>query len=143
MLTALLVVSPSPFIGVIFLVFSRVLLASRAGATLRRWAFFSIIIVYVGGVLVLFVYISRLIREHKVLEVRTSWGQVAVVLLLFLVLSQLCLGSALRSLSFNLRQGLIPSRQGITLYSVVYLIIALVVVLRLLGKDGGPMKSSN
>lgn len=143
MLTALLVVSPSPFIGVIFLVFSRALLASRAGATLRRWAFFSIIIVYVGGVLVLFVYISRLIREHKVLEVRTSWGQVAVVLLLFLVLSQLYLGSALRSLSFNLRQGLIPSRQGITLYSVVYLIIALVVVLRLLGKDGGPMKSSN
>lgn len=36
-----------------------------------------------------------------------------------------------------------PSRQGITLYRVVYLIIALVVVLRLLGKDGGPMKSSN
>lgn len=143
MLTALLVVSPSPFIGVIFLVFSRVLLASRAGATLRRWAFFSIIIVYVGGVLVLFVYISRLIREHKVLEVRTSWGQVAAVLFLFLILSQLHLGSALRSLSFNLSQGLIPSRQGITLYRVVYLIIALVVVLRLLGKDGGPMKSSN
>ena len=55
--------------GVIFLVFRRVTLAASSGVLLSSWLFFSVIIVYVGGVLILFVYISRLIREHKVLEI--------------------------------------------------------------------------
>ena len=63
-------------------------------------------------------------------------------MLSLLAISQLFLGSATVNFNFNLSQGLAPSRQGMTMFRVVYLIITLVVVLRLLGKDGGPMKAA-
>ena len=100
------------------------------------------VIVYVGGVLVLFVYMSSLVTNHKVQEISPPWGPaLAGVRLLGLVKLQSETISS-KSLHF-LRQGLSPSSQGVTLFRVVYLIVTLVVVLGLLGKDGGPIKASH
>merc|ERR1712241_744001 len=93
------------------------------------------------GVLVLFVYMSSLVTRHKIQEISPPWRQVlAGVRLVWLF--KLQSEDILSKSPYFLRQGLSPSSQGITLFRVVYLILTLVVVLGLLGKDGGPIKAS-
>ena len=140
-LSVFLVASPSPFMGVVFLVIRSVFLAAGIGRALTSWIFFSVVIVYVGGVLVLFVYMSSLVTRHKIQEISPPWRQVlAGVRLVWLF--KLQSEDILSKSPYFLRQGLSPSSQGITLFRVVYLILTLVVVLGLLGKDGGPIKAS-
>ena len=59
-------VSSSPYVAIACLVVVSVFLSVQVGIRFIRWFFFTLVIVYVGGIIVIFIYLSRLIQSAKI-----------------------------------------------------------------------------
>ena len=59
-------VSSSPYVAIACLVAVSVYLSVQVGIRYISWFFFTLVIVYVGGIIVIFIYLSRLIQSAKI-----------------------------------------------------------------------------
>lgn len=98
-----------------------------------------IILVYVGGVMIIFVYLTGLISEFKTVRVTP---RIRVFLVRATLIPSYLTFSELSGtlVSVWLSQGLDGAALGLIVYSVLYLLMALVVVLLIAGKLQGPLK---
>ena len=108
-----------------------------------NWLMYTMILLYVGGIIVLFIYICRLASESKI-EV----NGLGIMVRLFLVFAILSALTGVRSLSsegcgISLISSLFRrSRERVILFLRVYLILGLLVSVSLIEKFQGPLKSS-
>ena len=132
-----LVASTSPFIGI------GGLFALRAGLALSlglksSWFFTILILVYVGGIIIMFTYITRAIASRKILGVSPRGGAVLVPGVLILVFGYT--GAPLRAQllwpGVNLGVNSLP----FIVFLVAYLLLALIRVFILIEKESGPLK---
>ena len=64
-----------------FLVVTALSLRLKVGTLLGRWFCFTLIIVYVGGIMVIFAYLRRLVQPMKINLLRTSVMGMALLIL--------------------------------------------------------------
>ena len=128
--------SRSPFLGIASLFVLRLTLAYFLGIK-STWLIIILVLVYVGGVIVMFTYMTSVITKTKIITMGPRWVTFRVIL-------GVCSLSA-----YSLAT---PSRElwacgGYTLDSVPllfflvnYILLALVRVFNLLNKKAGPIK---
>jgi len=59
-------VSSSPYVAIGCLVLTALTLRIKVGVVFISWFFFTLIIVYVGGIIVMFIYLRRLVQSAKI-----------------------------------------------------------------------------
>lgn len=59
-------VSSSPYVAIGCLVLIALTLRIKVGVVFIRWFFFTLVIVYVGGIIVIFIYLRRLVQSTKI-----------------------------------------------------------------------------
>ena len=64
--------SSSPYTAVLFLVITALILRLKIGTLVGSWFCFTLIIVYLGGIIVIFAYLSRLVLPVKINLLRSS-----------------------------------------------------------------------
>ena len=79
-------VSASPYTAILFLVLATVGLRFKVGVSCSSWLFFVLVIVYLGGIMVIFVYLRRLIQSMKV---NLVGGQISLLLFFIPALASL------------------------------------------------------
>jgi len=58
-------VSSSPYVAIGCLVLTALTLSAKVGVAFISWFFFTLVIVYVGGIIVIFIYLRRLVQSAK------------------------------------------------------------------------------
>ena len=132
--------SASPFMGLMLLLMGSARVATMAGFYISSWLFLITILVYVGGVIVIFVYLTSLISEAKILVFRVR----AIPFVTLLMLPLLCLNvNHLRRFRgpFWIRQMIDLSARTLVVYCILYLLVALGRVFLIAGKLSGPLRS--
>ena len=76
----------SPFMGVLLLLITRASLAVIGGLFSSSWLFLITILVYVGGMIVIFVYLTRIISATKVFGLSPRLSGIIIALALPLVI---------------------------------------------------------
>jgi len=130
----------SPHVAMAFLIISAVWAGTRLGFCGIIWPFFVIRIVFVGGIIVLFIYITRLINSSNI----------RLLIILITPLTFLLITGVLVWVSFIwfiparflwVRECLNFSLLRLVLFLVLYLLVSLLTVCRLCQKNEGPIKS--
>ena len=133
-------VSSSPYVAIACLVAVSVYLSVQVGIRYISWFFFTLVIVYVGGIIVIFIYLSRLIQSAKITLVGAR-GPLGGGLLLGLrarVNFWIALGK--REAELWVTTSFTLSRAPLAGLGALYLLGALVRVYRLCQKGEGPIK---
>jgi len=134
--------SPSPFTGLGLLLTTRLRVAVVGGYHSLSWLFLITVLVYVGGVIIIFVYITRVLSESKllILGVRGIFG----IGLLFMPLVTFNYFRHKDSPGFMwVGQGINFSASFLVVYRILYLFLALVIVFFISNKLTGPLKACN
>ena len=128
-----------PCTVVLLLVITALILRLKIGTLVGSWFCFTLIIVYLGGIIVIFAYLSRLVQPIKINLLRSS----------IVLAGLLLLGGPirLRALLLNLTRHetwtdtrFFFRNLALVVFMVVYLLLALLSVYRLCEKQEGPMK---
>ena len=64
--------SSSPYTAILFLVITALILRLKIGTLVGSWFCFTLIIVYLGGIIVIFAYLSKLVLPVKINLLRSS-----------------------------------------------------------------------
>jgi len=129
----------SPYTAMGSLIFSAFLVRWVLGVNKISWAFFVVTILFIGGIIVIFIYITRLISSAKV-----SWGKLRLIvgILLVLILVRIKLFFSSLTPAKLWARGAIELRSlSLLVYLILFLLIRLLVVCRLAQKHIGPIKS--
>jgi len=86
-------ISPSPYVAIGCLVLTALTLRVKVGVVFISWFFFTLVIVYVGGIIVIFIYLRRLVQSAKMTLVGAR-GYLLGALLLSLVRRVSLLGAS-------------------------------------------------
>ena len=131
----------SPYLAVGLLVGTALLVRTTFGVSSLVWPFFLVRIVFVGGIIVLFLYMTSLMTSSKISWVttpRTPWA-------LFILVGT---GSALGLSCLKLESGTLWVEQimrlscvFLTVFLILFLLTNLITVCSLCQKCEGPMKS--
>jgi len=134
-------VSSSPYVAIGCLVLTALTLRVKVGVLFIRWFFFTLVIVYVGGIMVIFIYLRRLVQSTKITLVGAR-GYLLRALLLSLLRRVSLLSVPGRddrrawvAVSYSLRRG------PLAVFGALYLLGALLSVYRLCQKGEGPIKT--
>lgn len=132
--------SSSPFTGIFFLVTCRLGLSLKIGLSSRSWFFFTLVIIYLGGMIVMFVYLSRLAQSAKVYLLGGHLLRVFLVLPLTysLILFKVQIPFSLCWVEI----GFSYFNISLLVFILLYLLQALFRVCRLCEKSEGPMKNA-
>jgi len=134
-----LCLSQSPFTAIFFLIFIALYISIKTAYLYSSWFFFSVLIIYVGGIIVIFLYLTRLISSFKI----KPWK---ITLLEFRGLARVVIFlSPLEATLFTAKKRFLRARfhyQRCTLifFLIFYLLIALILVFKLCQKQEGPLK---
>ena len=131
--------SSSPFLAVLGLVALTLGLSLKAGLLFINWFFFTLIIVYVGGIMVMFTYLSRIVRLSKVNTLNPGLRALLVRGGLACVLLLLRLQRRTDQVSW-LERGFFVRSRPLALFRVLYLLVGLLRVYRLCQKAEGPLQ---
>jgi len=135
----MLTLAPSPFIGLAVLLRIGVSLSLVMGHALSSWLFIIVVLVYVGGVIIIFVYLTRLLSGAKITTFSARLtGLVGAGLGSGFVTNFTYLVPQVQPLW--LCQGLDSSVGALVCYSIMYLLLALVIVFFITSKLDGPIK---
>jgi len=133
--------SRSPYVAIFSLILITIGLRFKTGALLRSWFFFTLVIVYLGGIIVMFVYLRSLIQSAKISTPGTQYG-----VLVGAGLALLTVSSSLLSIDQKeqvwVDRGFSYSNAPLVVFMVVYLLVALISVYRLCEKREGPIKGA-
>ena len=126
--------------GVVLLLVRAVLVAYKVGMVGTPWLFFVIILVYLGGIMVLFLYTLRISKPSKV--ILSNPGRLFLVIALIFI-SDLLFGVLdMGGFGSKIRTGFFSGRSPIITFLVLYLFIALLAVMKLSETTQGPIKNS-
>ena len=133
--------SGSPYLAISFLILLAFILRCKTGIFFISWFFFTLIIIYVGGIIVIFAYLSRLIQLSKInlLNIYTTFFilvRAIVITFMFFLLENCC------PQVYWLSSGFVKSNVPLIIFSVLYLLVGLISVYRLCQKTEGPIKRS-
>jgi len=133
---------PSPFIGLGLLLITRVRVALVGGYHSLSWLFLITVLVYVGGVIIIFVYMTRVLSESKLLRLGAR-GIFGIALLFIPLIAFNYFNHKTSSGAIWVGQIINFSTSFLVIYSILYLFIALVIVFFISNKLTGPLKASN
>lgn len=134
----------SPLRGALVLVVISVSLRLLISALISKWVRFLVILLFLGGIMVLFVYICRLISRMKIFIKNLYIKKMLILLGVFLprlILINYFQDYSLCFSTFNLSSIYIKSRLRILLSVARYLIFILIVRVKLCQKFKGGLKS--
>lgn len=129
----------SPYIAMCRLICSAFLVRWMLGVSKISWAFFVVTILFIGGIIVMFIYITRLISSAKV-----RWGKLSLLARTLLALTLVRAKFFFRSLTPRKlwARGAIELRSlSLLAYLILFLLVRLLVVCSLAQKHIGPIKS--
>ena len=129
----------SPYIAISRLICSAFLVRWVLGVSKISWAFFVVTILFIGGIIVIFMYMTRLMSSAKV-----SWGKLRLLtgmLLVFTLVRIKVFFSSLTSRKLWARGAIELRSLSLLAYLILFLLIRLLVVCRLAQKHIGPIKS--
>ena len=141
LITFFLLQSTSPFIATLVLARLSLLVGVILAQNSFRWIFFTIVILFVGGIIVLFMYLCSLSARLK-----TETNNV----LYFVFLGVVLLGLGGVRINWSVYETLSGSglfslyrldRWGMMTFLIVYLIVGLVVAIQIARKFEGPLKN--
>ena len=131
--------SSSPYAAIFFLVTVALRLRVKVGVFYLSWFFMTLVIVYLGGIIVIFVYLRRLVQSIKINLLRTQ-APFLLGITLLIISSSWTLGVGSSHKRAWVETGYLCSRRGLLLFIVAYLLGALLRVYRLCEKHEGPIK---
>ena len=138
MLALFLGVSRSPLVAVIALIFIALAISVRAGLCFNSWFFFTVVIIYVGGIMVIFVYLSSLISRFKInlISVISERGAALLGALRVFYLQS----PRVRTRFFSWTGvGFYLISFGLIRFLIFYLLIGLISVFKICDKTEGPL----
>jgi len=132
-------VSTSPIFAVLGLIFLARALAVKVGLMYINWFFFVLIVVYVGGIIVMFIYLARLMQGEKIPPLGPSVLLLAGAPSACIVWARGLQGRLPElSLWVNVRMWLVNG--PLVIFLIFYLLVALIGVCRICEKVAGPIK---
>jgi len=129
----------SPYVALSTLICGAFLVRWTLGVRKISWAFFVITILFIGGIIVMFMYITRLISSSKV-----SWGKLKAWTRGLLILALVGIKLFFNPLALGkLWAGGVMEFTSLALvvYLILFLLVRLLVVCNLSQKHMGPIKS--
>ena len=133
-----------PLRGALVLVVISVTLRLLISALIRKWIRFLVILLFLGGIIVLFIYICRLISRMKIFIKNLYLNRILILLGVFfsrLFLINYLPDYSLCFFTFNLSPIYSKSRLRILISVAAYLIFILIVRVKLCQKFKGGLKS--
>jgi len=127
-------------VAIVFLIISAIWAGTRLGLCKIIWPFFVIRIVFVGGIIVLFIYITRLINSSNI-KLLTILITPLISLLIIGVFVWVLFTWFISTRFLWIRECLNFSLLRLVLFLVLYLLVSLLTVCRLCQKNEGPIKS--
>lgn len=130
-----------PLIICLILVISSAQVGFFLNKAFRKWLFYLIVLLFLGGIIVLFIYIASLARNRKPVLSQTDLFLGGLAFLIFYI-GGYGLGFTRFLVSPSSVGGLYSWSGGLTIALLIsYLLILLVVCLRLVGKRRGRIKN--
>ena len=129
----------SPYVAIGRLICGAFLVSWTLGINKLSWAFFVVTILFIGGIIVIFIYITSLISSSKIRWWKPTWWVRGAFFLALMSLKiffnplasrQIWAGSAIELTSLAL-----------LIYLILFLLVRLLVVCNLSQKHVGPIKS--
>jgi len=111
-----------------------------------RWFSFILFLIFLGGVIVLFIYIASLASNEKFIAEYKNWIALFIATSLFIVLFVFTQNNQTTTSHFyHESEGLIniyiKSTSAITRITILYLLLILVVVVKITSKFEGPLRN--
>ena len=131
----------SPFMGVLLLLITRASLAVIGGLFSSSWLFLITILVYVGGMIVIFVYLTRIISATKVFGLSPRLSGIIIALAFPLVIIHYVRPLADNRINW-ISQILSSPISTLVVYRIFYLLEALIIVFLMSRKLSGPLKTT-
>ena len=129
--------SGSPFTGIIVLFLLSIFLSFILGIK-NSWLLIVLVLVYVGGIIIIFTYMTRVLRYSKISYIRLRWG---VIILFFIAVGAGRMGG-----STFLLIGIWPAISFLCetipflFFLVNYILLTLISVFIIISKEDGPIK---
>lgn len=142
--TIILYLSTTPFIFIINILAIALLAASTLAATLRTWYGFLIILIYIGGILVIFAYFLALCPNHQLPTTRNT-------IFIFLTFTTLTIATIITKTKIfipkEMHQGKIylyaSNTAPILFLLALILFLTMVIVVKLTNRSKGPLRPFN
>jgi len=131
----------SPYFAVGLLVIAAILVSTALGVSALVWPFFLIGIIYIGGIMVLFLYITSLITSAKISWLATPRAPWVLLILLRVVLTRRAITSDAKNSVMWTEQIITLNCLFISVFLILFLLVNLLTVCSLCQKYEGPIKS--
>lgn len=149
-LSCLIILGESPQVLVLLLVVQSFFVVTYLRLVRRVWYSYVLFLVFLGGILVIFVYISRLSSNIKLENIYKDVIKVFVcsvivirIVVLIKVYAVFTYYEITTSIDITIYSLLSTSRCTLYIFVVVYLLLALYCVCRMVKKSKGPLRKFN